>query len=265
MTLTERHALVEQYGCLVGMTRRRLFGSQFSPDVVEELEAEGRLALAQAAQTFEPTGGKAFRSWAITWVRNAMLNYSNRWQNGLRTRTRSGAPLPILVSLFDLDHARTKPAALVEPDFAPPLIERLLAQERFQALPPPVQAVVSLTLAGYSVTEIAAALPVSERDVEQALGRASGRCVSVAKAAANRRRSYRNQCGYRGVIRSPAYQGQRFQALIRLWGRTVYLSTWPTPEEAALVVDAAVLHYLGGEGHLNLLPEEVRDADPGRR
>ncbi len=45
----------------------------------------------------------------------------------------------------------------------------------------------------------------------------------------------------------------RWRASIRHEGRQIILGSHPTAEEAALVYDAAVLHYRDGRGYLNLL------------
>ena len=62
----------------------------------------------------------------------------------------------------------------------------------------------------------------------------------------------RNRSGFKGVSWSP--QLAKWQVALCVNGRNLYFGYWDDPEEAALIYDAAVLHYKGGEGYLNLLP-----------
>jgi AP2 domain. len=60
---------------------------------------------------------------------------------------------------------------------------------------------------------------------------------------------YAGSCPYKGVT---AYHG-KWRVIFKHEARRLFLGDHPTPEDAALVYDAAVLHYRGGQGYLNLL------------
>lgn len=58
---------------------------------------------------------------------------------------------------------------------------------------------------------------------------------------------------YKGVYAIPGKE--LWQVIFPVNGKSLNLGRYTDPEEAALVYDAAVLHYRGGEGYLNLLPD----------
>lgn len=64
--------------------------------------------------------------------------------------------------------------------------------------------------------------------------------------------SNRNRSGFKGV--KQYVDGQRWVATINMSGGTSsYLGIHETAEEAAVVYDAAVLHYWNGDGYTNLI------------
>lgn len=57
--------------------------------------------------------------------------------------------------------------------------------------------------------------------------------------------------GLKGVSRHP--RSGKWQAMIKAEGKNLFLGSYQDPEEAALVYDAAVLHYRGGQGYMNFI------------
>jgi RNA polymerase sigma factor FliA len=70
-----RHTLIEAHRWLIGKTRQRIIPS--CPVKIEpaELESEGCIALIRAVDQFDPSRGVLFTSYAISFIRGAMLEF----------------------------------------------------------------------------------------------------------------------------------------------------------------------------------------------
>jgi RNA polymerase sigma factor for flagellar operon FliA len=102
-----RDALITRYANLVPMTRRRLLPNVPRGIEADDLEGAGRIALVLAADRFDEKRRVDFRSFAITGIRGAMLEFlrNDDWvPRSIRHRQRAGEPVAILelLSLEDL-------------------------------------------------------------------------------------------------------------------------------------------------------------------
>jgi RNA polymerase sigma factor for flagellar operon FliA len=70
-----RDELILAHLYLVARTRRRVVPIIPHRIEADDLESEGYLALVKAADTFDPARGTVFKSWAITKIRAALLEY----------------------------------------------------------------------------------------------------------------------------------------------------------------------------------------------
>lgn len=137
----------------------------------------------------------------------------------------------------------------VTPDFVPALIERLQAERVLSSLilTPQQQIVLErMIVDGQSGEVVGAYLGRSANHVRQIAAQIR-RQMRLATGVAEPRR------GYRGVYRGP----RRYGARLRIGEQKYYFAKWETAEEAAVVVDAAIIAF-GVKGPLNLLPDSVR-------
>lgn len=101
-----RNQLIDRFAYLVPLTRQRCYPVPPARIAAEDLEGEGYLGLCRAAERYDPARGVAFRSYAITWIRWAMMEYLrqedwfSRWQREQFRET--GEEPPELVSLDEV-------------------------------------------------------------------------------------------------------------------------------------------------------------------
>jgi hypothetical protein len=73
------------------------------------------------------------------------------------------------------------------------------------------------------------------------------RMATASQNQGNRRLNRNSTSGYKGVSR----RNGRWTARIKMKGRSTYLGTWDTPEEAAEAYDSKAREYFGEFAHVN--------------
>jgi RNA polymerase sigma factor for flagellar operon FliA len=121
--MTERDALIDRHLHLVPKTVKRLVPRVPVKIDVGDLESVGYVALIKAADAFDPARGVSFRTWAISKVRGAVLEYlrTDDWvPRRERDKERAGEPA-LIYQVVSLD------ALIEDPEGADPLglIDRL--------------------------------------------------------------------------------------------------------------------------------------------
>ncbi len=140
-------------GMLRALSAKYCTGSLESEDLVQE----GLLGLLSAVQTYKPSAGVAFRTYAYACARNRMVS-ALRHRDGVEAEPLDDEDEPLILSNND------DPASLlVRQEELQQLCERLRA-----GLSPLEYRVLMAHLGGYSYREIAKRLGITEKAVDNA-------------------------------------------------------------------------------------------------
>jgi len=153
--------LVRRYRGLLWKQAKMYYGHGFDTD---DLVQEGSMALVRAIQKFEPGFEATFYSYAQSAIRRAIMYF-------LRSHLRKGGgELPVEPHRFfnQPKYAYTQPMA-IEEEKRPDVIQEALTDESF--LSAFEKECLRLHLDGYPYVEIAERLAISEKGVDNALGR----------------------------------------------------------------------------------------------
>ena len=247
-------AAVANFTPWMDWVRKHLWRFADHPDF-EDLLQEASLAVWRVVERYPEESAEELQPLAMTVAKRRAARFLQSPQNTARRYNQYGGSVQQPVSLDELDTTPGREWLLhrTEPDFAPRLIERLSMLEAFENLPRRQRQVVVWKLLGEETFE----------EIGQRLGMCRANAGRIYIDALG---SLRRQLGITAV--APHYQGINrvdrkekeavWRTRIKIDGATINLGYHTDAEEAALVYDAAVLYYLQGEGHLNLLPDEYR-------
>lgn len=177
-------------------------------------------------------------------------------RNFYRTRGFHGKPPPYTETSLEMAYEHEAWRA-VQPDFAPKLIAFLAARQELARLDfseRDEQLFQLIHVYGLQIGEAARRIGCHPHWAWKLKRRIDARLEAMGGA----RPSYAGASGFRYVRK----ERRRYMAYVRIradW--YCCFGLWSTPEEAAIVVDAAILAY-GLRTPLNLLPEELRQATP---
>jgi len=168
MTAEERDELITSHLWQVDSIARRLKGRLPSQIELEELKSAGHLGLVKAADSFDPSRGVQFNTYAEPRIRGAMIDGLRALASGYRDHRKGFKFISVLteslshISAESLrvnaqkDGARAHDAFLKSPDF---YIAQLTAREQ--------QVVVAYFCEEKSLKEIGAQLGVTESRASQ--------------------------------------------------------------------------------------------------